>query len=252
MAANQFDENFIRPAAEHFLVSPATSIDVAVMEHTSRACVVPVQMGWSDVGSWDALWKIAAKDDDGNALSGDVLALDTSNSIVRSESGLTVATVGLENMVVVATRDAVLVVPRDRSQETRRVVDALSLSGRSTHVLHPRVHRPWGSYETMDRGERFQTKRIIVKPGAKLSLQKHQHRSEHWIIVSGVARVTVDDDVRLLHENESTYVPLGSKHRLENPGTEPLYLIEVQCGTYLGEDDIERFDDDYGRSSNSG
>jgi mannose-1-phosphate guanylyltransferase/mannose-6-phosphate isomerase len=251
MIESQSDGNFIRPAASHFLASPIASIDTAVMEHTRLASVVPVEMGWSDVGSWAALWEITDKDDHGNALRGDVLALDTLNSLVRSDADVMVTTIGLENMVVVATRDAVLVVPRERSQETRTVVDALSSSGRSTHVTHSQVHRPWGSYETMDSGERFQIKHIIVKPGAKLSLQKHQHRSEHWVVVSGVARVTVDDDVRLLHENESTYVPIGSTHRLENPGSVPLHLVEVQCGTYLGEDDIVRFDDDYGRNSGS-
>jgi mannose-1-phosphate guanylyltransferase/mannose-6-phosphate isomerase len=252
IARGSSDGVFFRPEPHAFRSSPNISIDYAVMEKTHRACVVPVNMGWSDVGSWDALWEIAPKDEDRNAISGDVVAIDTKGSLLRSETSQMIATVGVEDLTVVATRDAVLVMPRDRAQDVKLVVDALKASNRDSHRLHPQVHRPWGSYETMDRGDRFQTKRIIVKPGEKLSLQMHHHRAEHWIVVSGTARVTVDDKVTLLQENQSTYIPAGSTHRLENPGKIPLHLIEVQCGSYLGEDDIVRFEDSYGRSGTAG
>lgn len=241
------DGDFVRPAPGPFAACPAISIDYAVMERTKKAAVVPVSIGWSDVGSWQALWEITPKDERQNILHGDVVAVDSSGSLLRSEANLTVAAVGVRDLVVVATRDAVLIVPRERSQDTRLVVEALKAAGRDRHSAHPQVHRPWGSYETTDSGDRFQTKRIIVKPGEKLSLQLHHQRSEHWIVVSGTARVTVGDEVRLLQENESTYVPAGTVHRLENPGKIPLHLIEVQCGPYLGEDDIVRLDDSYGR-----
>lgn len=247
MANASRDDLFLRPDPEAFTRSPSISIDYAVMEKTERARVVPVEMRWSDVGSWDALWEITDKDDDSNVLSGDVVAVESSGSLIRSECDATVAALGVENLVIVATRDAILVVPRDRAQDAKTLVDALRAAGIEKDALHPLVHRPWGSYETVDRGERFQTKRIIVKPGEKLSLQMHNHRSEHWIVVEGTARVTVGDQVRLLQENESTYVPAGTLHRLENPGKIPLHLIEVQCGPYLGEDDIVRLEDDYGR-----
>lgn len=249
MAESRSDGLFVRPEPGAFLSCPSISVDYAVMERTDRACVVPVEMGWSDVGSWEALWEIAAKDADQNSIQGDVVAIDTRGSLLRSDGDVMIATVAVENLVVVATRDAVLVVPRDRAQEAKSVVDALKQDDRERHRLHPRVHRPWGSYETTDRGDRFQTKRIIVKPGAKLSLQMHHHRSEHWIIVSGTARVTVDDKEFVLQENQSTYIPAGSVHRLENPGKNPLHLIEVQCGPYLGEDDIVRLEDKYGRAT---
>lgn len=248
LAAEQatVDGCFIRPGAA-FLASPSISIDYAVMERTEKAAVVPVSMGWSDVGSWHALWEVAPQDGQHNVLQGEVLAIDCEGSLFRSEDGITVAAVGAQNLVVVATRDAVLVVPRERAQDTKLLVDELRARGNEIHALHSRVHRPWGTYETTDRGERFQTKRIVVKPGEKLSLQMHHHRSEHWIVVRGTARVTVGDSVRLLQENESTYVPAGCTHRLENPGKIPLELIEVQCGPYVGEDDIVRFEDTYGR-----
>lgn len=247
IAAATPDGDFLRPAREPFLASPSISIDYAVMEKTERAWVVPVEMRWSDAGSWDALWEISEKDSNGNVLTGDVVAVESQGSLIRSETDATVAALGVEDLIIVATRDAILVLPRNRAQDAKTLVDALKDAGVDKASLHPRVHRPWGSYETVDRGERFQTKRIIVKPGEKLSLQMHHQRSEHWIVVAGTARVTIDGQVRLLQENESTYVPVGSTHRLENPGKIPLHLIEVQCGPYLGEDDIVRLEDDYGR-----
>jgi mannose-1-phosphate guanylyltransferase/mannose-6-phosphate isomerase len=247
MAGAARDGDFLRPCREPFLEAPSISIDYAVMEQTSHALVVPVDMRWSDVGSWDALWEVSDQDPGSNALTGDVVALETSGCLIRSESSATVAALGVKDLVIVATRDAVLVVPRDRAQDLKRLVEALHEAGIDKQALHPKVHRPWGTYETVDKGERFQTKRIVVKPGEKLSLQMHHQRSEHWIVVAGTARVTIGDEVRLLHENESTFVPAGSVHRLENPGKIPLQLIEVQCGPYLGEDDIVRLEDDYGR-----
>lgn len=248
MAEAALDGAFVRPSAEAFAQAPSISIDYAVMERTSRARVVPVDMAWSDVGSWNSLWEIAPKDAVGNAVSGDAVTIDTEGSLIRSEGDFTIATVGIKDLVVVGTRDAVLILPRDRAQDTRLVVEELKRSGHASIDLHPKVHRPWGTYETMDSGERFQTKRIVVKPGAKLSLQKHHHRSEHWIVVNGTAEVTVGEKVFLLQENESTYIPAGTVHRLANPGRVPLHLIEVQCGPYLGEDDIVRLEDTYGRS----
>jgi mannose-1-phosphate guanylyltransferase/mannose-6-phosphate isomerase len=247
MAARVSDGVFVRPSREPFLSSPNVSIDYAVMERTTLAAVVPVEMGWSDVGSWDALWDISSKDQTGNATKGDVVAVDTKGSLLRQDGGPAIAAVGVSDMVVVSTRDAVLVAPRSRAQDVKHLVDELKGRGSEKPQVHTQVHRPWGTYETMDRGERFQTKRIVVKPGEKLSLQMHHHRSEHWIVVSGTARVVVDDKVSLLQENQSIYIPAGSTHRLENPGKIPLHLIEVQCGSYLGEDDIVRFEDSYGR-----
>lgn len=252
MAQAQTDGRFVRPDRAAFLSAPSDSIDYAVMEKTSHAAVVPVDMGWSDVGSWDALWAISAKDANGNATQGDVLALDAANCLLRVESGPAIAAVGIADLVVVSTRDAVLIVPRDRAQDVKRLVEALKAKNNDSHRLHPLVHRPWGTYETTDKGDRFQTKRIVVKPGELLSLQMHHHRSEHWIVVSGTAKVTIDGEVKLLQENQSTYIPAGSTHRLENPGKIPLHLIEVQCGAYLGEDDIVRFEDNYGRQGTKG
>lgn len=246
MAEARRDGDFVRPG-EAFLACPSVSIDYAVMEHTTRAAVVPVDMGWSDVGSWSALWEISPRDTSGNALSGDILAIDSHNNLVRIDNGPAVAMVGVDDMIVVSTRDSVLIVPRKRAQDVKLVVEALKASGSNRHLLPPVVHRPWGSYETTDIGERFQTKRIIVNPGEALSLQLHHHRSEHWVVVSGVAAVTVGDEERTLAENESVYIPAGTRHRLANPGAEPLHLIEVQCGGYLGEDDIVRFEDKYAR-----
>lgn len=247
MAAHAVDGVFVRPAAKLFAHAPAISVDYAVMEKAERVAVVPVEMGWSDVGSWDALWAISPKDGDGNVAKGDVVAIDAHNSLLRVEGGPAIAALGVEDLVVVSTRDAVLVAPRERAQDVKKVVDELKAQGRDSHASHTQVHRPWGSYEGIAQGARFQVKCIIVNPGEKLSLQMHHHRAEHWVVVSGTAKVTVGDEVTLLQENESTYVPAGSTHRLENPGRIPLHLIEVQCGPYLGEDDIVRLEDTYGR-----
>jgi len=247
MADATVDAAFTRPAPAAFLACPSISIDYAVMEKTDLAAVVPVEMGWSDVGSWNALWDIAPHDADGNFLDGDVVAVASHNNLVRVDRGPAVALVGIDNMIVVSTRDSVLVVPRDRAQDVKLVVDELKRRDSSRHSLQPVVHRPWGTYETTDSGYRFQTKRLVVKPGEKLSLQMHYHRSEHWIVVSGTAIVTIDDKVQIVGENQSVYIAAGSTHRLENPGKVPLHLIEVQCGSYLGEDDIVRFEDKYAR-----
>lgn len=248
MAAATSDGVFIRPERAAFLASPNISIDYAVMEHTDHAAVVPVEMGWSDVGSWGALWDIAPHDAAGNVLDGDVVAIESTNCLVRVDNGPAVAVVGVDNLVIVSTRDSVLVIPRSRSQEVRAVVDQLKSLNSTRHSLQPVVHRPWGTYETTDMGERFQTKRIVVKPGGQLSLQMHYHRSEHWIVVSGTALVTIDGIEKIVGENQSAYIPAGSQHRLENPGKIPLHLIEVQCGPYLGEDDIVRYEDKYARA----
>ena len=244
------DLDFLRLDEGAFARSPSQSIDYAVMEHTSHAAVVPVDFGWSDVGSWLSLWEIGEKDTDGNVLRGDVIAYSTTNSYLRSEGPL-IAAVGVEDVAVIATVDALLVTRRSAAQNVKHIVEELGRRGREQHLNHRRVFRPWGSYDSIDSGEGFQVKRIIVNPGAKLSLQKHAKRAEHWVVVSGVARVTCDENVFVLNANESTYIPLGSKHRLENPGTEPLQVIEVQSGSYLGEDDIVRFEDTYGRSGTS-
>jgi mannose-1-phosphate guanylyltransferase/mannose-6-phosphate isomerase len=241
------DLDFLRLDPASFAACPSNSIDYAVMEHTHLAAIVPVEMGWSDIGSWSALWEIGEKDADGNVLAGDVLIEDTHNSFIRAEQGL-VAALGIDNLIIVETGDALLVASRERVQDVKRLVDQLSKAGRSEHKAHNRVHRPWGFYEALDAGERHQVKHLMVRPGAALSLQMHHKRAEHWVVVRGQAKVTVGDEVRILNENESTYIPLGVKHRLENPGTEPLSIIEVQSGAYLGEDDIVRFDDVYGRS----
>jgi mannose-1-phosphate guanylyltransferase / mannose-6-phosphate isomerase len=246
LTAGKRDLDFFRLDEAAFASSPSQSIDYAVMEHTARAAVVPVDMGWSDVGSWLSLWEIAEKDDFGNVLRGDVVAHRTRNSYLRSE-GPFVAAIGVEDIAVVATVDALLVTSRAEAQHVKHVVEELGRQGRELHVSHRRVWRPWGSYDSVDSGPGFQVKRITVNPGAKLSLQKHAKRAEHWVVVSGVAKVTCDDRVFTLNENESTFIPLGSKHRLENPGSEPLHIIEVQSGRYLGEDDIVRFEDVYGR-----
>jgi mannose-1-phosphate guanylyltransferase/mannose-1-phosphate guanylyltransferase/mannose-6-phosphate isomerase len=241
------DMDFFRLDETSFAQSPSQSIDYAVMEHTSRAVIVPVDMSWNDVGSWQSLWDISEKDSAGNAKQGDVVAERVRNSYLRSDGPL-LAAVGVDDLVIVATTDAILVSHRDAAQDVKRIVDQLERQGREHHIQHRKVYRPWGSYEGIDAGERFQVKRIIVEPGAKLSLQMHHHRAEHWIVVSGTARVTCGEKVFLLNENESTYIPLGTTHRLENPGKVPLHLIEVQSGSYLGEDDIVRFEDTYGRT----
>jgi mannose-1-phosphate guanylyltransferase/mannose-6-phosphate isomerase len=238
--------DFFRLDAAHFAQAPAKSIDYAVMEHTTDAGVMAVDIGWSDVGSWTALWELQARDDDGNVVLGDTVLHEVRNSYLRSEGPL-IAAVGAEDMVVVANDDVVLVAAKDRAQQVKAVVEKLSAAGRDEPLSHREVRRPWGSYRQIDKGEGFQVKRITVKPGEKLSLQMHHQRAEHWVVVTGTARVTLDEKEFLLGENESTFIPIGTKHRLENPGKEALELIEVQCGGYLGEDDIVRFEDIYGR-----
>jgi mannose-1-phosphate guanylyltransferase/mannose-6-phosphate isomerase len=241
------DSDFLRLDKTAFTACPADSIDYAVMEKTAHAKVLPLDVGWNDVGSWSALWQVSAQDAHGNAHRGDVVAVDCHNTLVHSERRLT-ALLGVDDLIVVDTDDALLVAHRDKVQQVKDLVGQLKRDGRSQTNLHRKVYRPWGSYDGIDSGERFQVKRIIVKPGAALSLQMHHHRAEHWIIVSGTARVTCGENVFTLSENQSTYIPLGSKHRLENPGKMPLELIEVQSGSYLGEDDIVRFEDVYGRN----
>jgi mannose-1-phosphate guanylyltransferase/mannose-6-phosphate isomerase len=216
------------------------------MEKTSEAVVVPLDAGWSDVGSWAALWEIGAKDAAGNVVSGEVLVKDAQNCYLRSE-GRIVAAIGMEDHVIVETADAVLVAHRDRVQEVKEIVARLKARNREEVLLHRLVHRPWGTYECIDKAARYQVKRITVKPGATLSSQMHHHRAEHWVVVKGTAKITCGDEVVLLSENQSTYIPLGVTHRLENPGRIPLELIEVQSGSYLGEDDIVRYEDKYGR-----
>jgi len=241
------DLDFCRLDEASFTACPSDSIDYAVMEHTKHAIVVPADIGWSDVGSWSALWEVQQRDGQGNATRGDVYLDNVSNSLVRAE-GRIVALVGVQDLVVVETADAVLVAHKDQVQRVKQVVDHLKSKDRTEHLHHTKVYRPWGCYEGIDMGERFQVKRITVNPGGKLSLQMHHHRAEHWVVVSGTARVTCGDKVSLLTENESTYIPIGMNHRLENPGKVPLHLIEVQSGSYLGEDDIVRFEDVYSRA----
>jgi mannose-1-phosphate guanylyltransferase / mannose-6-phosphate isomerase len=240
------DLDFLRLDKAAFAGIAGESIDYAVMEHTASAAVVPVAMGWNDVGSWDALWSISSKSDDGNVLLGDVVAEEVKNSYLRAENGM-IAALGIEDLVVVATGDVVLVARRDRAQDIKKVVARLQRDGRSEVGSHPTVHRPWGSYRSIHAGDRVQVKHIMVNPGAKLSLQMHHHRAEHWVVVHGTAKVVRGEEEIMLYEDESTYIPLGTRHRLENPGKIPLHLIEVQSGSYLGEDDIVRFEDTYGR-----
>ena len=242
------DADFLRLDKAAFSRCPADSIDYAVMEKTDRAAVLPIDVGWNDVGSWSALWAVVEQDGQGNAHRGDVLARDCRNTLAISDKRL-VALIGLSDLVVVDTDDAVLVAHKDRVQEVKEIVATLKQGKRPQATWHRKVYRPWGSYDGIDSGERFQVKRIVVKPGAALSLQMHHHRAEHWIVVKGTAQVTCGEKVFLLGENESTFIPLGSKHRLENPGKQPLELIEVQSGSYLGEDDIVRFEDVYGRGA---
>ena len=241
------DTDFVRLDKAAFAACPSDSIDYAVMEKTADAAVLPIDVGWNDVGSWSALWEVAQQDGDGNAHHGDVIALDCRDTLAWGDHRL-VAMIGLRDIVVVDSDDALLVAHKDHVQEVKEVVARLKAEGRSESNLHRKVYRPWGAYDSIDMGERFQVKRITVNPGAALSLQMHHHRAEHWIVVSGTAKVTRGDETLLLSENESTYIPLGVKHRLENPGKVPLELIEVQSGSYLGEDDIVRFEDVYGRS----
>jgi mannose-1-phosphate guanylyltransferase/mannose-6-phosphate isomerase len=247
VAGRGADLDFVRLAAEPFAASPSDSIDYAVMEKTDRAATVPLDAGWSDVGAWSELWAISKRDAAGNACRGDVVLERAKNCLVVSDRRLT-ALVGVENLSVVVTDDAVLVANLADAQDVKRVVERLKAAGRNEVILHTTVHRPWGYYQNLHDGDGFQVKRLTVKPGARISLQKHFKRSEHWTVVEGTARVTRGDEVFLLRANESTYIPLGTAHRLENGGDTPMTLIEVQCGAYLGEDDILRLDDAYGRA----
>ena len=242
------DLDFFRLEEQAFGASPSDSIDYAVMEKTTDACVVPLDAGWSDVGAWSSLWEISPNDENGNTLHGDVIVRNSTDSYIHSESRL-VSALGVKDLVIVETQDAVLVADKHSAQDVKKVVDELKKTQRNEGIEQREIYRPWGSYNTMDIGDRFQVKRIKVNPGAKLSLQKHHHRAEHWVVVRGTAEVTCDDNVKMLAENESTFIPLGSIHRLANPGKIPLEIIEIQSGSYLGEDDIERFDDTYGRGN---
>ncbi|AXA84719.1 mannose-1-phosphate guanylyltransferase/mannose-6-phosphate isomerase [Lysobacter oculi] len=241
------DLDFTRLDRAAFESSPSDSVDYAVMEKTDHAAVVPVSCGWSDIGSWSSLWAVAERDSSGNFHEGDVITVDSRDCLVRASDRRMIATIGVDDLVIVDTPDATLVARKDRVQDVKTIVDELKRAGRQEHLFHRKVYRPWGNYDSLDMGERFQVKRIVVKPGAALSLQKHHKRAEHWIVVSGVAEVTCDDKVFELRENESTYIPLGSVHRLRNTGAELVELIEVQSGHYLGEDDIVRLEDVYGR-----
>lgn len=249
-AVKKQDAQFIRPGQVEFAAIPSESVDYAVMEHCPGSAfsiqMVPLDAGWSDLGAWDAVWNVQPKDAQGNAHLGDVLVTESRNTLVHATSRL-VSLVGVSNLIVVETPDAVLVADKTRSQEVKHIVTQLQNSQREEHTLHRKVHRPWGWYDSLDQGSRFKVKRIQVNPGASLSLQKHHHRAEHWIVVKGTAEITNGDKVLLLTENQSTYIPLGEKHRLSNPGSIPLEIIEVQSGSYLGEDDIVRFVDNYGR-----
>lgn len=240
------DLDFCRINEEVFTKCPSESIDYAVMEHTDQAVVVPVDIGWSDIGSWSALWEVGEKDADGNVIRGDVYTDGVKNSYIRADRRM-IAAIGLEDVVIIETTDALLVAHKNKVQDVKKVVEHLKSADRTEYINHTRVFRPWGWYEGIDGGERFQVKRIMVKPGEKLSLQMHHHRAEHWVVVTGTAQVTCGEKVTLLSENESTYIPLGETHRLENCGKVPLHIIEVQSGSYLGEDDIVRFEDIYKR-----
>jgi mannose-1-phosphate guanylyltransferase/mannose-6-phosphate isomerase len=240
------DRDFFRVNKAAFLACPADSIDYAVMEKTGHAVVVPIDAGWSDVGAWSALWNVCPHDTDGNVIQGDVIAEDTHDALLLAQHRC-LATVGLDNIIVVETADAVLVANKEKAQDVKEIVSRLKAQRRAECKTHRQVYRPWGSYEGIDAGARFQVKRLSVKPGAQLSLQMHHHRAEHWVVVKGTARVTCGDQVFNLHENESTYIPMGERHRLENPGNIPLEVIEIQSGSYLGEDDIVRFEDVYDR-----
>ena len=250
-AARSTDAKFVRPGKAEFAAVPSESVDYAVMEKCPGSAfdirMVALAAGWNDLGAWEAVWQVAPKDAQGNASVGDTIVKDSHNTLVHATSRL-VSVVGLDDVVVVETPDAVLVARRERSQDVKLIVNQLTAEKRDEQTLHRKVHRPWGWYDSIDNGPRHQVKRIMVKPGASLSLQMHHHRAEHWIVVSGTAEVTNGDKVILLAENQSTYIPLGQTHRLANPGKVPLEIIEVQSGSYLGEDDIVRFEDTYGRS----
>ena len=247
LAGGSQDMHFTRVDEAAFAACPDDSVDYAVMEKTADAVMVPLDAGWSDIGSWTALWDVSDKDQQGNVFKGDVLNQQSRNTYVHADSRL-VATVGLDDLVIVETKDAVLVAHKDHVQDVKKIVDQLKNGSRTEHINHREVYRPWGVYDSVDNGHRYQVKRITVKPGAKLSVQMHHHRAEHWIVVSGTARVTNGEKTYLVCENESTYIPIGQIHALENPGVIPLELIEVQSGSYLGEDDIVRFEDKYGRT----
>ena len=247
LSETKTDMDFLRINEHAFAACPDESVDYAVMEKTDSAVVVPLDAGWSDVGAWSSLWEVTDKDADGNAVRGDVMAHNTQDCLIHSTDKL-VATVGLKDVVIVETKDAVLVADKNQVQDVKKIVERLKSEGRGEYQLHREVYRPWGKYDSIDNGERYQVKRITVKPGAKLSVQMHHHRAEHWIVVSGTATVRRDDEEMLVTENESVYLPVGSVHSLYNPGKIPLELIDVQSGPYLGEDDIVRFEDLYGRS----
>jgi mannose-1-phosphate guanylyltransferase/mannose-1-phosphate guanylyltransferase/mannose-6-phosphate isomerase len=251
LAEGKRDLDFLRLEAKAFGAARSISIDYAVMEHTKAAAVVPVEMGWSDVGSFDALWKAGSKDPDGNVAIGDVVTSDSRNSYLRAEHGL-VAALGIEDLAVIATSDAVLVAPRARCADLKQLIAKLERDGRTELHNHPLVERPWGSYRSIHNGERVQVKHIVVKPGGRLSLQYHHKRAEHWVVVQGTAKVTRGGEVTMLSADQSTYIPIGMPHRLENPGETPVHLIEVQTGSYLGEDDIVRLEDTYGRIEKKG
>ncbi|UQY34082.1 mannose-1-phosphate guanylyltransferase/mannose-6-phosphate isomerase [Pseudomonas fulva] len=245
-AQSEEDMHFVRIGKEAFAACPEDSIDYAVMEKTEDAVMVPLDAGWSDIGSWSALWDVSDKDEQGNVHKGDVLSHDSQNNYVHADYRL-VTTVGVEDLIIVETKDTVMVAHKDKAQEVKRIVEQLKREERCEHLNNREVYRPWGMYDSIDNGARYQVKRITVKPGAKLSVQMHHHRAEHWIVVSGTAQVTNGDETYMVTENQSTYIPIGQIHALENPGMIPLELIEVQSGTYLGEDDIIRFSDNYGR-----
>jgi mannose-1-phosphate guanylyltransferase/mannose-6-phosphate isomerase len=246
MADINLDMDFIRPSKAAFLACEDESIDYAVMENTDSAVVVPLDAGWSDVGSYSALWDITEKDENNNVIKGDVITVNSKNCYLHSDSRL-ISTIGVNNLVIIDTKDAILVANKDDVQDIKAVVKTLKENNRPEATQHRLVYRPWGHYDSIDIGERFQVKRITVKPGAKLSVQMHHHRAEHWIVVSGSAMVTINEETKLYTENQSCYIPIGAVHALENPGKLPLELIEVQSGSYLGEDDIVRFEDKYGR-----
>lgn len=250
LTENLYDLDFQRLNKDIFYKCPNISLDIAVMEKTTKGTVLPLSAGWTDIGSWDAVWKISNKDKSGNYIKGNVISKNTKNSYLQSEKRL-IATIGIEDLIVVETSDVVLVANRDKSQEVKDIVGILKKKGISSGKEHKKIYRPWGFYESVVEDKRWQVKLITVKPGEKLSLQRHTHRSEHWIVVSGTAKVEVDKNEIILYENQSSYIPLGSIHRLSNPGKIPLSIIEVQSGSYLGEDDIERFEDNYGRTTSS-
>lgn len=247
IAESRISENFQQAVVKHFAGMPSVSIDYGVLEKSNRVSLIPCDIGWNDVGSWQAVHEISAKDENGNALQGNVIALDCKNSLIRAEKRL-VAVIGVEDLCVVETADAILISKSDQTQRVREVVDALHEKGATEHIYHAKVNRPWGNYAVLEEDpEGFKIKRIEVAPGARLSLQSHTMRSEHWVVVSGTATVTNGDDVIVVQKNQSTYIPIGAKHRLENMGSEPLHIVEIQVGSYLGEDDIQRFEDNYGR-----